>query len=105
MTGKYHGGEKPEGSRAAINGNLGGRWTDRALSAAAAYGALARTHGLDPVHMALAFCRQRPFHCVPIVGATSAAQLERILGGADVVLGEDVLDGIDELHRAHPMPY
>ena len=105
LTGKYHGGEKPEGSRAAINGNLGGRWTDRALSAAAAYGALARTHGLDPVHMALAFCRQRPFHCVPIVGATSAAQLEHILGGSEVVLDEDVLDGIDELHRAHPMPY
>ena len=105
LTGKYHGGEKPEGSRAAINGDLGGRWTDRALAAAAAYGALARTHGLDPVHMALAFCRQRPFDCVPIVGATSAEQLERVLGAADVVLDEDVLKGIDALHRAHPMPY
>ena len=105
LTGKYRGGEVPEGSRASINGELGGRWTDRALSAAAAYVALARTHGIDPVHMALAFCRQRPFHCVPIVGATDAGQLERILQGADVVLGEDVLKGIAELHAAHPMPF
>ena len=105
LTGKYHGGERPEGSRAAVNGNLGGRWTDRALAAAAAYAALARTHGLDPVHMALAFTRQRPFSCVPIVGASSAAQLAHMLGGADLVLEDDVLEGIDALHRAHPMPY
>ncbi len=105
LTGKYEGGEKPAGSRADVNGTLGGRWTDRALAAAASYGALARTHGLDPVHMALAFCRQRPFHCVPIFGATSAEQLERILKGADLILEAEVLDGIEALHRAHPMPY
>lgn len=105
LTGKYHGGERPEGSRAAVNGALGGRWTDRALSAAAAYVALAGTHGLDPVHMALAFCRQRPFHCVPIFGASTAAQLERVLAGADLVLEADVLDAIEAVHRAHPMPY
>ncbi len=105
LTGKYHGGEKPAGSRADVNGNLGGRWTDRALAAAASYVALARTHGLDPVNMALAFCRQRPFHCIPIFGASSAEQLERILKGADLVLEADVLEGIEALHRAHPMPY
>ena len=105
LTGKYAGGTKPEGSRAAINGDLGGRWGSRAVAAAEAYVALAGERGLDPVHMALAFCRQRPFRCIPIFGATTTDQLDRILAGVDTVLDEDTLDAIASVHRAHPMPY
>ena len=105
LTGKYRGGRVPPGSRMSINNSLNGRATDRAHAAVEAYAAVAACHGLDPVQMALAFCRQRPFMTSTIVGATSVAQLDQALGAADVTLSADVLADIDATHRAHPMPY
>jgi aryl-alcohol dehydrogenase-like predicted oxidoreductase len=105
LTGKYTAGAVPAGSRMSINVNLGGRKSPRAEAAADAYVALARAHGLDPVHLAIAWCAQRPFPTIPIFGATTLEQLDRILAGLDVTLGPDVLDAVSKAHRAHPMPY
>ena len=105
LTGKYQNGQVPEGSRMAINGALGGRVTDRLWPTAQAYLDLAATHGLDPVHMAMAWQRTRPFPVSAIFGATTATQLERILAGKDVVLSDEVVAAIDTTHKAHPMPY
>lgn len=105
LTGKYQGGAVPEGSRMDINGTLGGRKTERVFPAVDAYLAIARKHGLDPVHMALAWCRTRPFMASAIFGATDVDQLARVLGSVDVVLGQEVLDEINIAHKAHPMPY
>ncbi len=55
--------------------------------------------------MAIAFTRQRPFACIPIIGATTTAQLDHLLAGIDLVLPPDALRRIDQLHRAHPLPY
>jgi len=105
LTGKYQGGTLPEGSRMAINGDLGGRRTDRAFDAVDTYLGIAARHGLDPVHMALAFTVQRPFAVSTIFGATTCDQLSHILNGLEISLGDDVLDEIAEAHRAHPMPF
>ena len=105
LTGKYLGGVIPEGSRRALNGDLGGRVSPREEPAARAYVELARAHGLDPVHMAMAWQTRRPFPNCPIFGATTADQLAHILAGADVVLSDEVLAGIVATHKAHPMPY
>ena len=105
LTGKYQGGAVPEGSRGSINSSLGGRMTARAPQAVAAYLDIAKRHGLDPVHLALAFCRSRPFRTIPIFGATTMEQLDRALGAAGVVLSDEILGEIDAAHRAHPMPY
>lgn len=105
LTGKYQNGLEPDGSRKAINGNLGGRVTDRVFDAVDAYLKVAEKHGIDPVHMAMAFTVQRPFACSSIFGATTVAQLEHILAGRDVRLSEEVLADINTAHRAHPMPY
>ncbi|TCL09939.1 aryl-alcohol dehydrogenase-like predicted oxidoreductase [Shimia isoporae] len=105
LTGKYQNGAEPQGSRKAINGNLGGRVSPRAFDAVDAYLAVANKHGLDPVHMAMAFTVQRPFSCSSIFGATTVAQLEHILAGRDLRLSDEVLTDINEAHRAHPMPY
>jgi len=105
LTGKYQDGAVPEGSRMAGNGDLGGRKTDRVFEAVAAYHRLARKHGLDPVHMALAFTVQRPFPVSTIFGATTSDQLAHTLAGLDVTLSDAVLEEIDTLHKAHPMPY
>ncbi len=105
LTGKYQGGAVPPGSRKSINGNLGGRATPRAEAAVEAYHALAREAGMDPVHMALAWHRTRPFPSVPIFGATTAEQLGRTLKGIDVEVPTDLAKRIDAVNRDHPMPY
>lgn len=106
LTGKYHGGDViPEGSRLSINGDLGGRVNPRVWPAVQAYLDIAKKHGLDPVHMALAFCYSRPFMGSVIFGATSLAQLETALGAQDVTLAQEVLADIDAAHKAHAMPF
>ncbi|MFT4014528.1 MAG: aldo/keto reductase [Paracoccus sp. (in: a-proteobacteria)] len=110
LTGKYAEGE-PKGSRAEVDrrhggpGDLGERRTPRALAAVAAYRALAGELGLDPIHMAIAFTRHRPFPCIPIIGATDLRQLEHLLQGIDLKLSDEALRRIDRLHRDHPLPF
>jgi aryl-alcohol dehydrogenase-like predicted oxidoreductase len=105
LTGKYQDGEAPRGSRMSISGDLGGRWTPRVRPAVQAYLDLAIRHGVDPVHMALAWTWTRPFRCVPIVGASDAEQLGHILGAAGLTLGSELREAIDAAHKAHPLPY
>ena len=105
LTGKYQGGAVPEGSRKSIVPNLGGRVTDRVFEAAGAYVEIAQRHGLDPVHMALAWCRTRPFMASAIFGATTFEQLEIALASVEVALSDEVLEDIAAAHKAHPMPY
>ncbi len=105
LTGKYLDGAVPEGSRRSLSPDMGGRVAPREESAARAYVDLATRHGLDPVHMAMAWQTTRPFPVCPIFGATSVQQLERIIAGMGVTLGDEVLADIAAVHKAHPMPY
>lgn len=105
LTGKYQDGVVPRGSRLSVNETMGGRASERVLGAVAQYLEIADKHGIDPVHMALAWCCQRPFTTMPIFGASSKAQLDHILAGRDLVLSDDVLDEIGATHKACPMPY
>lgn len=105
LSGKYQGGAVPEGSRKSIVPELGGRHTPRVYEAVEAYLGIAEKHGLDPVHMALAWTLTRPFMGSSIFGATTVAQLEHALGAAQVTLSDEVLSDIDAAHKAHPMPY
>ena len=105
ITGKYQDGAVPEGSRKAISGGLGGRWSDRVEAATAAHLDLAREHGVDPVHMALAWLQTRPFACSAILGATTSEQLAHGLKAQDMDLSDDLVEAIDAVHKAHPMPY
>ncbi|MBM2323055.1 MULTISPECIES: aldo/keto reductase [Marivita] len=105
LTGKYQNGAVPDGSRMAINGNLGGRKTDRAFEAVDAYAKVAQEAGLDMALMALAWSAQRPFVASSIFGATTADQLAHLLRAEDVRLSAEVLKALDETHKKHPMPY
>jgi aryl-alcohol dehydrogenase-like predicted oxidoreductase len=105
LTGKYAGDVIPDHSRRVNNRDLSGRITPRVFDAVAAYLGIAARHGLDPAQMAIAWCLTRPFPVMPIIGATTVAQLHGALGAADVVLSADVLAEIDAAHRAHPQPY
>ncbi|MGU3574158.1 aldo/keto reductase [Brucellaceae bacterium C25G] len=104
LTGKYLDGAMPEGARGTIA--LDGFWrnNDYASTAVRAYCELAEQHGLDIAQMALAFALTRPFMTSVIIGATSMAQLKTNIASSDVVLSDDVLNGIAEIYRNHPRP-
>jgi aryl-alcohol dehydrogenase-like predicted oxidoreductase len=104
LSGKYIDGAKPEGSRASINGNLGGRLQPLQEAPTRAYVEIAAKHGLDPAAMALAFCLTRRFVTSAIIGATTMEQLKIDLSSVDVRLSSDVLADIEKVHRQYPMP-
>ncbi|WP_068112911.1 aldo/keto reductase [Tropicimonas marinistellae] len=105
LTGKYRHGAVPEGSRMSINGNLAGRANPRSHAAVETYAEIATRHGLDLTHMALAFCRTRPFMGSAIFGATTSEQLAHILKGRDLELPEEAIKDLNRAHRDHPMPF
>ncbi|HHX90830.1 MAG TPA: aldo/keto reductase [Paracoccus sp.] len=105
LTGKYAGDVTPEGSRRSLRADLGGRITPRVFEAVAGYLGLARDWGLDPVRMALAWCRTRPAPTIPILGATTAAQLAHALPASELTLPPELLVQIDAMHKSMPMPY
>lgn len=105
LTGKYRNGAVPPGSRKAIIGDGFTRQGPNEAAATEAYLQLAAEAGLDPVHMALAWHRTRAFTSIPIFGATSVPQLERILAGIDVTLSSDLVTAIDRANRRHPLPF
>lgn len=83
------------------NQNMPGRdrFSQRRLSATAAYVDLAKRYGLEPSAMALAFVRQKPFTTSVLMAASSAVQLESNLQSLDVTLPKELLKEIDALHE------
>ena len=106
LTGKYTAdGTAPAGSRKSISDDLGGRISPRLWPAIDAYSQLAADHKLDLAQMSLAWAMQRPFMASVIFGATSLEQLENTLRCVEVTLDDDIMARIDDIHRAHPMPF
>jgi len=105
LTGKYSGGAKPAGARYTLFETVGGRWRKPIVHEAAdAYVALARRRGLTPVQLALGYVRSRWYVGATIVGATSPAQLDEDIAGAQVVLDAPTLEEIAALQVRYPNP-
>jgi len=104
LTGKYLNGAQPPGSRKVLFERIKRYETPTAEQAIGAYVALAEEHALDPAQMAIQFVTTRPFVTSSIIGATSMAQLETDIGSMDVELSEDVLNGIEGIHRTYTNP-
>ena len=105
LTGKYLDGNVPKNSRKLINNDLSGRDNTRSEVAVRSYLSIAEKFGIQPIHLALAWCRTRPFMCSSIFGATSVDQLPVILESVDIDLNDECLDLINETHKLNPMPY
>ena len=81
------------------------RWgRDEALIAARKYNALARSNGLTPTQMALAFCYTRWHVASTIIGVTTVAQLDENLDAWGTTLSPEVLKEIDKIRWAHRDP-
>ena len=72
--------------------------------AVAAYCALARSNGLTPAQLALAFVYSRWFVASSIIGATSVLQLDENLAASAVRLSPSLLAEIDAIHLRHTNP-
>lgn len=104
LSGKYLGGQKPEGARLTLFERFQRYTSEKAVTATTRYVALAREHGLSPTQMALAFVNRQPFVTSNIIGATSGAQLKENLESVDITLGADVLAEIQRIHLDDPNP-
>ncbi|WP_462381529.1 NADP(H)-dependent aldo-keto reductase [Pseudomonas sp. Marseille-QA0892] len=104
LSGKYDKGAKPDGARLTLFERFQRYNNPESIAATTRYVNLAREHGLDPAQMALAFVTSRPFVTSNIIGATSLSQLESNLASADLTLSEEVITGIESIHKQQPNP-
>jgi aryl-alcohol dehydrogenase-like predicted oxidoreductase len=104
LAGKYLGGARPSGARLTLFTRFTRYSNPQVERAAERYVALARTYGLDPAQMALAFVNTRPFVTANIIGATSLAQLKTDIDSMNIKLSQEVIDGIEAIHRDQPNP-
>lgn len=105
LTGKYGDAPTPiEGSRSSQSAAFLTRFSEGKQRAIRSYVDLARDHGLEPAHMALAFARQQPFTSSVLMAASRAGQLEGNLGAIGIKLGKDIVAAINAIHDANPNP-
>lgn len=72
--------------------------------ATAAYAELARSHGMTPVELALAFVYHRWFVTSTIIGATNMAQLQENMAAFHKPLSTELLAEIERLHLRYMNP-
>lgn len=104
LSGKYLDGARPPQGRLTLYARFSRYTGPEADLATREYVTLARQHGLDPAQMALAYVTSRPFVVANIIGATSMAQLRSNIASAELTLSDEVLQGIERIHRRHTIP-
>ncbi|MHA3595284.1 NADP(H)-dependent aldo-keto reductase [Yersinia enterocolitica] len=104
LSGKYLNGAQPAGARNTLFSRFTRYTGPQAQLATAEYVALAKRHGLDPAQMALAFVRQQPFVASTLLGATTLEQLKSNIDSQDVVLSQEVLNALEEIHTRFTFP-
>jgi len=104
LSGKYLGDNQPPGARLTLFDRFQRYRGHRGQLATEAYVSLARSQGLDPAQMALAYVLSRPFVTSVIIGATGLDQLASNLKSLDLSLSPLVLSAIEEIHQHNPNP-
>ena len=104
LSGKYAGGARPANGRLTLFARFQRYNSAEADAATDAYLALAKQHGLVSSEMALAYVTSRPFVASTLVGATSLEQLKSNIAGAQMQLGNEVMLGLEAIHRIHTYP-
>ncbi len=104
LTGKYLYGARPAGARLTRHAEYQRYCNPKAVRCTEAYVKLARTHGLEPAQMALAYVHSRPFLTSTIIAATNMEQLHSNLASIDLELPAEVLHGIEAIHADTPNP-
>lgn len=103
LTGKYL-DASPAEARLSLFPQFTRYTSPRSAAAARAYVETARSHGLQPAQMALAYVTSRPFVTSNIIGATNLDQLRQNLDSIELRLDEAVLREIEKIHKENPNP-
>ncbi|TXH04590.1 MAG: NADP(H)-dependent aldo-keto reductase [Nevskiaceae bacterium] len=104
LSGKYLHGVRPAKARLTRFTRFQRYNNEQAELATREYVALAQQHGLDPAQMALAYVTAQPFVTANIIGATSLEQLASDIASDRVTLGNELLKGIEAIHRRYTIP-
>lgn len=104
LSGKYLNGARPPGARITLFDRFVRYNNPQAEKATQEYIALARKHGLDPAHLALAYVNSRPFLTSNIIGATNLTQLRSNLRSIQLSLNDEILNEIEAIHARQPNP-
>lgn len=104
LSGKYLDDARPDGGRLTLFSRFRRYTGATGQQATREYVELARRHGIDPVHMALAWTLSRPFLTATIIGATTLSQLQHNIASIDVALSAELIAGIEAIHQRQPNP-
>jgi len=104
LSGKYRGGARPAKGRITLYSRFTRYTNTQAEAATEAYGKLAKEQGLSLTAMALAFVNQQLFLSANIIGATDLKQLKENIASVDITLGDEVLEGIEAIHKQYSNP-
>ncbi len=103
LTGKYL-EEMPANARVTLFPNYNRYHNENSYKATRLYNEIAKKHGVSLTQMALAFVNQQTFVTSNIIGATSVKQLTENIGSIDLVLSDEIINEINEVHNLIPNP-
>ncbi|AYA04427.1 NADP(H)-dependent aldo-keto reductase [Acinetobacter sp. WCHAc010034] len=104
LSGKFRNGARPANARVTLFSRFSRYSNPQSEWATEQYAQLAEQHGLTLTQLALAFIKQQFFVTSTIIGATSLEQLQENIDAFQVNLSEEILQGIEEIHRRQPNP-
>jgi len=104
LTGKFRNGARPANARVTLFSRFSRYSNPESEWAVEQYAKLAGQHGLTLTQLSLAFIKQQFFVTSTIIGATNLDQLKENIQAFDVNLSEEVLQGIEVIHRQQPNP-
>ena len=104
LTGKFRNGARPADARVTLFSRFSRYSNPESEWAVEQYAQLAEQHGLTLTQLALAFIKQQFFVTSTIIGATNLDQLKENIQDFEVDLSEEVLKGIEAIHRQQPNP-
>ena len=105
LSGKYMNNQHPKNARYTLWPRRFSRHhTKRGEIAIEKYVKLAKQYNIPPSTFANAFVNDRPFVTSNIIGATSIEQLKENINSANIILSNEILDEIQNIHLADPNP-
>ncbi len=104
LSGKYIKGNAADNARLKLFPRFARYSGEQATEAAKRYLKIAEDNGMTLAQMSLAFVNQRPFVTSNIIGATTLEQLKENIDSIDVILSNEVLSQINDVHHTIPNP-
>lgn len=104
LTGKFRNGARPPNARITLYSRFSRYSNPESLWATEQYAQLAEQHGLTLTQLALAFIKQQFFVTSTIIGATNLEQLKENIDAFDITLSDEVLQGVEAIHKQQPNP-